>query len=107
MGDIAEAGLDSASEPMLFAPFRQDAGRFITYMVRTAGDPDRVIGAASAALRNGDPQLSNLHTVEPFEISLFRMLVRPVPVDRPVVIRFVVSRERLGMLISQTPKDAD
>ena len=57
VGDIAEAGLDSAGEPMLFAPFRQDAGRFITYMVRTAGDPGRAIGAARAALRNADPQL--------------------------------------------------
>ncbi len=42
---------------MLFVPFRQDAGQFITYMVRTAGDPDRAIGAARAALRNADPQL--------------------------------------------------
>jgi predicted permease len=57
VGDIAEAGLDSAGEPMLFAPFRQDAGRFITYMVRTAGDPGRAISAARAALRNVDPQL--------------------------------------------------
>jgi predicted lysophospholipase L1 biosynthesis ABC-type transport system permease subunit len=57
VGDIAEAGLDSASEPMLFAPFRQDAGRFITYMVRTPGDPGRAIGAARAALRDADPQL--------------------------------------------------
>jgi predicted permease len=57
VGDFAEAGLDSAGEPMLFAPFRQDAGRFITYMVRTAGDPGHAIGAARAALRNADPQL--------------------------------------------------
>ena len=57
VGDIAETGLDSAGEPMLFAPFRQDAGRFITYVVRTAGDPGRAIGAARAALRNADPQL--------------------------------------------------
>jgi len=57
VADIVETGLDSASEPMLFDPFRQNAGRFITYMVRTAGDPGRAIGAARAALRNADPQL--------------------------------------------------
>jgi hypothetical protein len=45
--------------------------------------------------------LCNLHSVEPFEISLFRMLVRPAPVDRPVVLKFIVSRERLGMFVSQ------
>jgi predicted permease len=57
VGDIADAGLDSANEAILFAPFRQDAGSFITYMVRTAGDPGRAIGAARAALRSADPQL--------------------------------------------------
>jgi hypothetical protein len=48
--DIAEAGLDSANEPILFAPFRQDAGPFITYMVRWASDPAAAIGAIRAAL---------------------------------------------------------
>ena len=45
--------------------------------------------------------LCSLHTVEPFEITLFRMLVRPIPVDRPVVIKFVVSREMLTIFVSQ------
>jgi hypothetical protein len=45
--------------------------------------------------------LCSLHTVEPFEISLFRMVVRPVPVDRPVVMKFIVGRERLGVFVSQ------
>jgi predicted permease len=57
VGDSAEAGLDSAGEPMLFVPFRQDANQFINYVVRTAGDPGRAIGAARAALRSTDPQL--------------------------------------------------
>jgi predicted permease len=57
VGDIADAALDSYNEPILFAPFRQDAGSFITYVVRTAGDPAGAIGAVRAALRNIDPQL--------------------------------------------------
>jgi predicted permease len=57
VGDIADAGLDSADESIIFAPFRQDAARFITYVVRTAGDPGGAIGAVRAALRNTDPQL--------------------------------------------------
>jgi len=57
VGDIAEAGLDSASESILFAPFRQGPDRFYSYIVRTAGEPGAAIGAARAALRTIDPQL--------------------------------------------------
>ena len=67
VGDIADAGLDSPEEPILFAPYLQDVNTFITYMVRTAGDPGVAIGAVRAALRNTDPQL---------------ILIRPVTMEQ-------------------------
>ncbi|MGA2736046.1 MAG: ABC transporter permease [Bryobacteraceae bacterium] len=57
VGDIADAGLDSANEPILFAPYLQDVSPFITYTVRTASDPAGLTGAVRVVLRNTDPQL--------------------------------------------------
>jgi predicted permease len=57
VGDIADADLDSPNEPILFAPYLQDVGSFITYIVRTGGDPAGAIGAIRASLRSTDPQL--------------------------------------------------
>ena len=67
VGDSAEAGLDSPGEPILFAPYVQDVSAFITYIVRTAGDPTGMLGAAHTAMRNADPQL---------------ILIRPVTMDQ-------------------------
>jgi putative ABC transport system permease protein len=67
VGDIAEAGLDSPNEPILFLPYLQDVSSFITYVVRTAGDPAGVIGSIRAAVRNTDPQL---------------ILIRPITMDQ-------------------------
>jgi predicted permease len=57
VGDIADVGLDSPNEPILFAPYLQDVSPFITYTVRTAGEPAGLISAVRGALRNIDPQL--------------------------------------------------
>jgi predicted permease len=57
VADIAEANLDGAKDPILFVPYLQDASPFLTYLVRTAGEPARATGAVRAALRKIDPQL--------------------------------------------------
>ena len=57
VGNNADAGLDSGEEPILFAPFLQDANSFINYIVRTASDPAGSISAVRATLRELDPQL--------------------------------------------------
>ena len=67
VGDIADAGLDSPNEPILFTPYLQAASRFITVIVRTAGEPTGAIGAARAALRDTAPQL---------------ILIRPITMDQ-------------------------
>jgi putative ABC transport system permease protein len=48
-------------------PFIQAPNSFISYIVRTAGEPSRTIGAVQAVLRDVDPQL---------------MLIRPITMDQ-------------------------
>ncbi|HLJ51263.1 MAG TPA: ABC transporter permease [Bryobacteraceae bacterium] len=57
VGNIADAGLDSPEEPILFVPYLQGPDSFITYVVRTLGDPANSIGALRSTLRSTDPQL--------------------------------------------------
>jgi ABC-type antimicrobial peptide transport system permease subunit len=57
VGDIAEAGLDSPKDPMLFTPYLQGPSPFLTYIVRTTSDPAAALAPVRAALRDADPQL--------------------------------------------------
>jgi putative ABC transport system permease protein len=57
VADIAEANLDGANDPILFAPYVQNGSSFLTYLVRTAGEPAGAIGAGRAVLRQMDRQL--------------------------------------------------
>jgi putative ABC transport system permease protein len=66
VGDTAEAGLDSSDEASLFVPFSQDANSFITYAVRTAGNPVNALGAVRSSLRAVDPQLV---VIQPFTME--------------------------------------
>src|SRR5215472_6555316 len=66
VGDTAEAGLDSSDEASIFVPFFQDANSFITYAVRTAGNPVNVLGAVRSSLRAVDPQLV---VIQPFTMD--------------------------------------
>ena len=67
VGDTADASLDSADEPALFLPFAQSADSFISYIVRTSGDPTGMIGSMRAALHDADQQL---------------VLIQPTTMDR-------------------------
>jgi predicted permease len=67
VGDTAEAGLDSPDEPAIFTPYLQSPNSFLTYIVRTTGDPTSAIGGVRASLRNTDPQM---------------ILIRPVTMDQ-------------------------
>ena len=57
VGDNADTGLDSSAEPSLFTPEAQSMIPFLTYLVRTAGEPLGTVGAVQAALRSVDAQL--------------------------------------------------
>jgi putative ABC transport system permease protein len=57
VGDNADSSLDSANEPILFTPAVQARNPFLTYMVRTAGEPAGAIGGVRVALRGLDPEI--------------------------------------------------
>ncbi len=57
VGDNADTGLESPNEPSLFTPARQGTMPFLTYLVRTSGEPLGVTAAVQAALRSVDSQL--------------------------------------------------
>jgi predicted permease len=57
VGDIADAGLDSATEPTLFVPFLQGVHSFISYVVRTSGNPANAVASLRTTLRDIDRQL--------------------------------------------------
>ncbi len=57
VGNIADAQLDSPEEPALYLPFAQDTNHYISYVARTAGDPESALGAIRADLHDVDSQL--------------------------------------------------
>ena len=57
VGDIADAGLDSAPEPALFVPFLQGVHSFLSYVVRTSGNPANSVASLRGTLHDIDPQL--------------------------------------------------
>jgi len=58
VGGNADKGLDSLNEPNLYVPFHQASGNFITYVVRTTGNPAGAVGLVRATVRGLDPQLA-------------------------------------------------
>jgi predicted permease len=57
VGDIADASLDSATEPSLFVPARQQALSFIPYLVRTSVPPSTLVHPIRTALGGIDSSL--------------------------------------------------
>jgi putative ABC transport system permease protein len=68
VGDIADTGLDSPNDAILFVHSLQDVNPFITYLVRTAGDLVGTVGSVRAALRQTDPQLVLIQPIAMDEI---------------------------------------
>ena len=56
-GDTAAIDLATPAPPMIYSFNDQGPSTFLSYMVRTAGDPAAFVGAARAALHEMDPQL--------------------------------------------------
>lgn len=57
VGDIANAQLDSPELPAIYLPFTQDPNSYISYVVRTQGNPANALSGIREALRESDPQL--------------------------------------------------
>jgi putative ABC transport system permease protein len=57
VGDTALLDLDAPPPPVIYGPNEQDGNTYLSYVVRTAGDPSAFVGAARSVLREIDPQL--------------------------------------------------
>ena len=55
--DTASIDLAAPPPPIIYTPNDQGPSTYLSYMVRTAGEPDAFVGAAHAALQEMDPQL--------------------------------------------------
>ncbi len=55
--DTASIDLAAPPPPIIYTPNDQGPSTYLSYMVRTAGEPDAFVGAARAALQEMDPQL--------------------------------------------------
>lgn len=57
VGNVAQDDLAGPPSPILYYPNDQGAATFMTYMVRTAGDPTAFVGSVRAALHGMDKEL--------------------------------------------------
>ena len=60
IGDVAEDSVASAPPPVMYFPVDQSSGytAYLSYVVRTAGDPAGLLGPVRGTLRDLDPQLA-------------------------------------------------
>lgn len=57
VGDVAEIDLAAPLPPIIYYPNDQGPNTYISYLVRTTGDPLAFVGTARAVLHDLDPQL--------------------------------------------------
>ena len=55
--DTASIDLAAPPPPIIYTPNDQGPSTYLSFMVRTGGEPDAFVGAARAALQEMDPQL--------------------------------------------------
>jgi putative ABC transport system permease protein len=70
------AGLDAAAEPAFYLPYRQTPHHMMSLLVRTSGDPQRVLPGVRSVLRRIDPDLPIAGTTTLQEI-LDRAVAKP------------------------------
>ncbi|MGA8222533.1 MAG: ABC transporter permease [Candidatus Acidiferrales bacterium] len=58
VGNVAQNDLAAPAPPVVYLANDQDTGTFMSYAVRTSGDPVAFVGAVRAALRETDPQIA-------------------------------------------------
>ena len=58
VGDVAEDDLAAPPSPAIYTAMDQVGDSYISFVIRTAGDPGALAGAARSALREIDPQLA-------------------------------------------------
>lgn len=58
VGNMAQNDLAAPAPPIVYIATDQDTGTFMSYAVRTSGDPAAFVGAVRAALHEADPQIA-------------------------------------------------
>jgi len=58
VGNVAQDDLAAPAPPVVYLAIEQDTSTFMSYMIRTSGDPAAFVGAARAALREIDPRIA-------------------------------------------------
>jgi len=81
VGNIAQDDLAGPPVPVIYVANEQGPSTFLTYMVRTAGDPAAFVGTAQAALHEMDPQLPLIQpqTMEHFASETQTVFLRRYP----------------------------
>ena len=66
VGDVKITGLDEAIKPVLYYPYRQNAGPFANLVVRTEGDPSALTASVRNEIRNLEPDAAilNVNTMD-------------------------------------------
>ena len=66
VGDVRQVGLGSEARPEIYVPHAQSAWGFITFFVRSDGDPMSLAGAVKSAIQelDKDQPISNIATLE-------------------------------------------
>jgi predicted permease len=81
VGNIAQDDLAGPPVPVIYVANEQGPSTFLTYMIRTAGDPAAFVGSAQAALHEMDPQLPLIQpqTMEHFTSQTQTVFLRRYP----------------------------
>jgi putative ABC transport system permease protein len=81
VGNIAQDDLAGPATPVLYVANEQGPSTYLTYMVRTAGDPAAFVGSAQAALHEMDQQLPLIQpqTMEHFTNQTSSVFLRRYP----------------------------
>ena len=79
--NIAQDDLAGPPTPVIYVANEQGPSTYLTYMVRTAGDPAAFVGTAQAALHQMDPQLPLIQpqTMEHFTDQTSSVFLRRYP----------------------------
>ena len=81
VGNVAQDDLAGPPSPIIYFPNDQNAAAFLTYMIRTAGDPAAFVGSVQAALREMDKELPLIRplTMESFTNQTAAVFLRRYP----------------------------
>jgi predicted permease len=81
VGDVAQDDLAGPPSPIIYFPNDQNATTFLTYQIRTAGDPAAFVGSVQAALREMDKELPLIQplTMENFANQTAAVFLRRYP----------------------------